>query len=298
MAIGQSRNWPADATLYRSPVGREVSVVEVGQRGVRRPVEQRQREPALPGEHHRVTLDDLEQCAEDGLGQRRPAREPTARRVADRREIRRGAAEVDQLGGEVGGAPVQQRHALDEHRDRVVREWNAGEAGDRELRRVEEREPRRVDGCAAQFARGRSSKALRRERRRRSSARPPRRSRRLAPEPRRGGRRFRTRRSPLRASGPTTRARRRSSAATPRPACSSSRPSPARYPPAGETASLQAGGRLLERRERRLGVDRTHPFASNHGDGRARGPPPHAGQRGTRRSRLWVIRTTVWNSIA
>ena len=74
MAIGQSRNWPADATLYRSPVG-QVEVVEVGQRAFADQSSNGSR-PALPSEHHRVTLDDLEQCAEDGLGQRRPARSP------------------------------------------------------------------------------------------------------------------------------------------------------------------------------------------------------------------------------
>ena len=66
MAIGQSRNWPADATLYRSPVGRKygssrsVSVAFADQSSNGN--ESRHFQAAR---HARR----LEQCAEDGLGQ-------------------------------------------------------------------------------------------------------------------------------------------------------------------------------------------------------------------------------------
>ena len=49
------------------------------------PVEQRQREPVVPGEHERVPLDELEQPGERRLLERRAAGEAAARGVADAR---------------------------------------------------------------------------------------------------------------------------------------------------------------------------------------------------------------------
>src|SRR5512132_3421246 len=78
-----------------------------------------------------------------------------------------GLAEIDELGGEEGRLAVGQREALDEREARRVREGLEREPWRRELPRVEQGEPGRIDGVRAQVERGRECEPFARHERRR-----------------------------------------------------------------------------------------------------------------------------------
>ena len=219
-----------------SQAGRgEESPVERAQRLVVGPVEQGKREAALPPEHHGVALDQLEERGKDRLAEGGSAGEPAARRVADRARGPR-LTQVDELCREVRRRAVRERHSLDELRLRVLGERGEGEASlcvlqsDGRARTATDRPPRpRAPGPS-------SAGARRRGRTSPSTARSPRRSRRRGRAGRSRGPRSRTRRSPLRACGVRTRARRRSSEEASRRSCTSSRRCAVTMPTSGETA--------------------------------------------------------------
>ena len=282
--------------LEAEPGRFEEPAIELAQRLVVRPVEQREREPALPSEHHGVALDQLEQRGEHGLAERRGAREAAARRVRDRWAEPR-LTQVDELRRQVRRRSVREGQPFDELRGRVQGEADEGESRLSVLLVVEEREARRVGRARAESARGRDPQIVVRD------EHPGVPLDRLADRRRARTRDVRVCTAPVfdrgHAERPTSR---RELARAVRKRClvggRGRRERVRDDPDERRDRIVEPGERVLDRRERACREPDGHAAPSNHGDGTERSGVPHRGQRGALSTRSCLSRRTAPTSTA